>query len=60
MVQKFVVLLDITVMINIYQEIIKILLEKIVNVINLYEFHNDGSEKNNSLNGHSNEPRINK
>ena len=36
MVQKFVVLLDITVMINIYQEIIKILLEKIGNVINLY------------------------
>ena len=27
--------------------------------INLYWFHNDESERNNSLNGHSNEPRVN-
>ena len=27
--------------------------------INLYWFHNDASEKNNSLNGHSTEPQIN-
>ena len=46
-------------MINILQEIIKILHEKMSKAINLYWFHNDVSEKNNSLNGHSNEPRIN-
>ena len=59
MVKSFDVLLDITVMINILQEIIKILHEKMSKAINLYWFHNDVSEENNSLTGHSNEPRIN-
>ena len=59
MVKSFDVLLDITVMINIWQEIIKILHEKMSKAINLYWFHNDVSEENNSLTGHSNEPRIN-
>ena len=31
---------------------------KMLKAINLYWFHNDASERNNSLNGHSNEPRI--
>ena len=57
-VNSFVVLLDITVMINILQQIIKVLHEKILKVINLYWFLNDASEKHNSLNGHSNESRI--
>ena len=32
--------------------------EKMSKAINLYWFYNDASERNNSLNGHSNEPRI--
>ena len=47
------------VMINILYAIIKILHEKMLNEIYLYWFHNDVSEENNSLNGHSNEPWIN-
>ena len=59
MVNSFLVSLDITVMINILSEITKVLHEKILKTINLYLIHKDKSEKNNSLNGHSNEPRIN-
>ena len=33
--------------------------EKMLKAINLYSFHNDASDKNNSLNDHSNEPRTN-
>ena len=33
--------------------------EKMLMAINLYWFHNDASERNKSLNGHSDEPRIN-
>ena len=47
------------VMINILYAIIKILHEKMLNAIYLYWFHNDVSEENNSLNGHSSEPWIN-
>ena len=60
MVNSFVVSLDITVTINILQETIKVFLEKTLESINLHWFHNDVSEENNSLNGHSNKPRINK
>ena len=35
---------------------IKILQEKMLYAIYLYGFHNDTSERNDSLNGHSNEP----
>ena len=51
--------LNITVMIDILQEIIKILQEKTLKHINLYWFHNDALQKNNILNFHSKEPRIN-
>lgn len=44
--------------INILQELIKILLETMANVINLDWFQNDESEKNNWLNSCSNEHRI--
>ena len=33
--------------------------KKMLKAINLHWFHNDASERNDSLNGHSNEPRIN-
>ena len=46
-------------MINVLKEIVQILLEKMLKTINLYWFHNDSSEKKNSLNGHSNESQIN-
>ena len=46
-------------MINILYEMIKILHEKMLNTIYLYWFHNDASEKNNSLHGYSNELRTN-
>ena len=46
-------------MVNILQEIIKIMPEKMLKAINLYWFHNDASEKNNSLDDPSNEHRIN-
>ena len=45
--------------INILQEIIKILQEKMLKAINLYWFHNDASEKNNSLNDRSNKTGLN-
>ena len=45
-------------MINILQEIIKILLKEMLKAINLYWLHNDASKKNNSLNGCSNKPEI--
>ena len=38
---------------------IKILLEKMLDAIYFYWFHNSTSEKNNSLNGHSKEPWLN-
>ena len=50
---SFVTLIEITVMINILQEIIKILHEKMSKTINLYWFHNDEPETNNSLDVHS-------
>ena len=56
LVNSFVVLTDITVMINILQDIIEILHEKMLRAKHLYRFHNDASEKTNLLNGHSNEP----
>ena len=49
------------IMTNILYEIIKILHEKLLNAIYLYWFHNDAAEReNNSLNGRSNKPWINK
>ena len=59
MVNSFVISLDVTIMINTLQEIIKTLLEKMLKAINLYLFHKDASKKNNSINGHSNELRMN-
>ena len=56
MVNSFVSSLDITVMIHILYEIVKILQEKMLNAICMYRFHSDTSEKNNSLNAHSNKP----
>ena len=41
MVNSFVALLDITVIINILQQIIKIMHVKMLKAINLYWFHND-------------------
>ena len=38
---------------------IKILQEKILSAVYSYWFRNDTSEKNNLLNGHSNEPWMN-
>ena len=58
MVNLFVFSLDNPVMINILYKVIKTLQEKMLNAIFLYWFHNGTSEKNNSLNGHSNEPFI--
>ena len=57
MVNLFIVSLDITVVINILQEIIKILHDKILKAMNLYWFYNDASDENNSLNDHYNEHR---
>ena len=58
-VNSFVFSLDIPVIFYILHEIVKILHQKMINVKYLDWFHNDASEKNNSLSGHSNEPRIN-
>ena len=58
MVNSFAFSLYSIVMVNILVEIIKILHEKMLKAITLYWFHNDASEKNNSLNDRSNEPRI--
>ena len=55
MVSSFVFSLVIPVMINILNEMIKILHEKMFNVIYLFLFHNDTLAENNSLNGDSNE-----
>ena len=51
MVNSFVFTLDIPVMFEIVHD-------KLLNIMYLYWFHNDISNKNNSLNGHSNEPWI--
>ena len=59
MVNSFVVSLDIAIMVNILQEINNILHEKVLKAINLYWFHNNASEKNKSLNGHSSKPGSN-
>ena len=59
MVNSFVFSLDITVIFNIVQRLIKILDKEILKVINLYWSHNGTSEKNSSLNDHLNEPWIN-
>ena len=58
MVNSFAFSLYSIVMVNILVEIIKILHEKMLKAITLYWFHNDASEKNNSLKDRSNEPRI--
>ena len=63
MIKSFVFLLDIPVMINILYEMIKILhvkMQYMQYAIYLYWFHNDTLAENNSLNGHSNEPWINR
>ena len=60
MANAFVYSSGIPVAINIlYEKIIKILQEKMLNTIYLYWLHNDWLEKNNLLNGHYNEPWIN-
>ena len=59
MVNLFVVSLDMTAMINILQEMMKILQEKMLKVINLYWLLNDATEKTNSLNDHPKEPWTN-
>ena len=59
MVDSFDFSLDITVIINILQELDNILHEEMLKTINLCWFHSDASEKNNSLNDRSNEPRVN-
>ena len=58
MVSSLIVLLDITAMINILQEVVKTLHDKILKTLNWYWLRDNATEKNNSLNGHSNEPRI--
>ena len=55
MVNSFLTSLEIPVMINILHKMVKVLPKKILNAIYLYWFYNDTSEKNNSLNGYSNE-----
>ena len=59
MVNSFLFSLEIPVIISILYEIIKVMYEKVVNAIYSYCFHNNSSEKNNLLNGHSNKPWIN-
>ena len=56
MVNSFVFLLDVPVMFYILHEMIQILHE---NMLNAILFHNDTSEKNNSLNDNFKEPWIN-
>ena len=56
-INSFVVALYISIMINILQKIVKILHKKMLKGINFHCFHNGASEKNNSLNGHSNEQK---
>ena len=50
MVNLFVFLLDITLILNILQKLIKILHGKSLKATNLYSLHNDESVKNNELN----------
>ena len=59
MVNSFVFSLNIPVMINILYEMIKILLEKMLNAIYLFWFHDDTLVENNSLNGHCSKLWIN-
>ena len=59
MVTSFVVWLDIPATLNILYEMIKIMYEKMLNLIYLYWFHIDASDESNSQNVHSNEPWIN-
>ena len=59
MVNLFAFSLDVPVMINILYEMIKIVHEKMLNAIYLYWLHNNTSEENKSLNGHSNDPWAN-
>ena len=54
----FIIVLDIIVMINILQEQIKTMHDKVLKVIALFWFHNDAYGKNCSWNGHSNKPSI--
>ena len=54
------VISDITVIIVNLRCMIKILDKKMLKGIHLYWFYNDASEKNNLLNGHSNQSWINK
>ena len=60
MVNLFFISLNITVMINILQEILKIQHEQTSKAITFYWFHTDASDKYISLNFHSNEPYINR
>ena len=57
MANSFGFSLDITVTIDVLQD--KILQVKILKAIFFIWFHNDSSEKNNSLSDRSNEPQIN-
>ena len=59
MFYSFVASLDIAVMINILQQINRILQEKVLKAMILYEFHKNASQKNNSLNDHSGKSSIN-
>ena len=54
MVNSFIFWLDIPVMINMFNEVITILLEKMLNAIDLYWFHNDILKENKSLSGNLN------
>ena len=58
MINSFVVSLDFTAIINILQQSIKIMHEKMLKAINLYRLHNDAAERNTSLNRRSNKPPI--
>ena len=59
MVNSCVFSVDIPVTINILYKVIKILHEKMLNVIYFYWFHSDTLVENNALNGHSNQPWTN-
>ena len=59
MVNLYADSLNITLMINVLQGLLKIKHAKMLQAINLYWFHNNVSEKNKSINSYSNEPWIN-
>ena len=59
MVNLYANSLNITLMINVLQGLLKIKHSKMLQAINLYWFHNNASEKNKSINSYSNEPWIN-